>query len=273
MTERTWTILLSVAPLTLGLFAPFIALWVHRSRNEVKEAKAEGGKLRRQLKASQRFEIVGAMTAGLVHDLNNVFTAVQGALELADLESIPLDRRMSQLRLARTAAIKGSDMLQQVLRFTRGHGGHRERVNLCIAIQELEGILGLLVPRRIPLTFETPNHPLWALVDKGSLFQVVLNLVVNAKDAIGEGSGWILVSLARVDGELHLAVADTGCGIPPENLGKICQPLFTTKPEGKGTGLGLSVVRDELNHMGGRLEVQSAVGKGTTFTVILPEIV
>jgi len=138
-------------------------------------------------------------------------------------------------------------------------------------IADLEGLLAVLLPKRITLFVQVPPEPLMTTFTPGHLFQILLNLGVNAMDAI-EGKGGIILQATAFEGAIHLEVSDTGAGMPPEVLARIFEPLYTTKAEGKGSGLGLSVVKNLVEKGGGTLRVTSHSGQGSTFSLSFPSV-
>lgn len=271
MSEHTWLVLASISPLVLGAVLPIVLAWARRSQIRAREARREVLGLKQTLTEAQKMELLGAMVAGLVHDLNNVSMAVMGNLDLVlmfDAKLEPATRR--SIEAARIAADKGLEVMRSVLRFSRADHAKTE-VDVRQVLHEAEGVLRLLIPRGIELTISVPRCSVKLELDRVQFFQLVLNLVVNARDAMVErGTGSILVDLdLDLDGVI-LKVVDSGCGIPEDVLPRIFDWRFTTKGEGRGTGLGLGIVQEAVNALQGRIEVTSQVGVGTTFTILLP---
>lgn len=232
---------------------------------------------------AQRMEAVGALAGGMAHDLNNALAPVMLGIDL--LRRQPRDPDTEEMLVSmETNARRGSDMVRQVLLFARGEDGGRELVNVRQLIRETERMLRSTLPRSIRVSTLAPGD-LWpVLANATRLHQVLLNLCLNARDAMPTGG---TVTIAADNVELDAAeaailrqakpgsyvvvtVADTGIGIAPENLEKIFDPFFTTKAPGKGTGLGLATVAHIMESLHGFVDVQSQLGSGTTFEVYIP---
>jgi two-component system cell cycle sensor histidine kinase/response regulator CckA len=242
---------------------------------------------KRQIEAqflrTQRMETIGALAGGIVHDLNNVLAPVLMAADV--LEGMQTtDESREMLRLVRTSAQRGSDMVKQILSFTRGVSGERTRLDLKVLISDMVRMAKDTFPRgiRIETSLPADTHPVRG--NQTQLHQVLLNLCVNARDAM-TGKGKISICAENValekfrtrwqhdgvSGEyVRLIVSDTGHGIPPPVMENLFEPFFTTKEIGKGTGLGLSTVMAIVKQHGGFIDVQSEPGKGTSFLVYLP---
>jgi signal transduction histidine kinase/CheY-like chemotaxis protein len=236
-----------------------------------------------QFRRAQRLENIGTLAGGIAHDLNNVLTPI--------LMSIPIlqkrngDERSRQLLTTiETSAQRGADIVKQVLTFARGTEGERTLLQPKHFLRDIVEISKETFPRSIALKFEVPEN-LWTITgDATQLHQIVLNLLVNARDAMPEGGSLTLraenVALdekssrsflgAKAENYVMLSVKDTGIGIPSEILDKIFDPFFTTKEVGKGTGLGLSTVMTIVKSYGGFLTVESTPAIGTEFKVFIP---
>jgi len=239
--------------------------------------------LEAQLLRSQRMESLGTLAGGIAHDLNNVLTPILMAAQL--LQTKPLaDEAMKWLKTIETSVKRGTGMIKQVLTFARGVEGERCAIQVRHLIAELEKIMQDTFPRSIQIGTHLPKD-LWTIIgDSTQLYQVLLNLSVNARDAMPDGgrlqieAGNLLLDepdLMRRPGAkpgpyVVLSVSDTGTGIPPHAIDKIFDPFFTTKEAGKGTGLGLSTAMGIVKSHGGFMNVYSEVGKGTQFMFYLP---
>jgi len=236
------------------------------------------------LQRSQRIEGLGMLAGGIAHDLNNILSPMLiGVRMLRPLAKTQDD--MAVLDTLESCAAHGADLVQQIVLFARGSEGQRSEIRLGELLMELKSFLKTAYQRS--LTFEVgwdaEISPVFA--DPTQIKQVVLNLCVNARDAMPEG-GTVRITAenARVlpgglrgfTGEIpagayvRLSVADTGTGMSPETLEKIFDPFFTTKGIGKGTGLGLSTIAGIVRSHGGTIRVESALGSGTTFQIYLP---
>lgn len=243
----------------------------------------ERDELERQLVQSQKMEAIGTLAGGVAHDFNNLLTSIQGSSELI-LSTADGGSRLerSALRIKK-AAERGAALTKQLLAFSRKQVTHPEVIELNDAVREVGELFGRMISEDVALEFDL--HPDAGSIhfDPGQFDQVVINLVVNARDAMPDG-GKIRVSTqpddidaARARGlklapgrVSRLSITDTGSGIRADVLAKIFDPFFTTKPIGRGTGLGLATVRGILEQHGAGLSVESEVGQGTTFSIIFP---
>jgi PAS domain S-box-containing protein len=232
---------------------------------------------------NQRMESIGTLAGGIAHDLNNVLAPILLSIALLRMK-IEDPGSLKMLEILETSAQRGADMVKQVLTFSRGVEGKRAGVPIKHLIKELQTIIQQTFPKSIRLRTELPKD-LWALTgDATQLHQVLLNLCVNARDAMPTG-GTLTIKLenaaldesfARMNTEAKagtyvvLNVIDTGIGTPPHIRERIFDPFFTTKSLEKGTGLGLSMVRGIVKGHDGFISLDSEVGKGTHFKVYLP---
>ncbi|WP_254568084.1 PAS domain S-box protein, partial [Oscillatoria sp. HE19RPO] len=245
----------------------------------------EKKQLEAQFLRAQRLESIGTLASGIAHDLNNILTPILGAVQL--LQMFPLNaQQMRLISMLEINTLRGADLLKQVLSFAKGLDGDRTLIQLKHLIDEITAITRETFPKSIEIT--TAIDPqLWLISgDPTHLHQILMNLCVNARDAMPNGgilgieaenitlteSDLTLDPEAQVGSYIQLTIRDTGTGIPPEILNRLFEPFFTTKGLGKGTGLGLPTVRGIVKNHGGFLFVSSAVGKGTAFTVYLPAI-
>jgi PAS domain S-box-containing protein len=220
----------------------------------------------------QRMDSLGALAGGIAHDLNNVLTPIVMASSLL-AETVDADDAPTVEMISR-AANRGADMVRQVLAFARGMGADEASVPVHEAVGQVGSTLLEAMPRSVHLRVDLDDDLPPAAIDRTQLQQVVVNLVLNARDAM-DGSGRIDVRAwagTRSDGEplVHLAVEDTGRGIEPDHLPRIFEEFFTTKETARGTGLGLPISRTLVERAGGNITVASEVGTGTTFVVSLP---
>jgi len=232
-----------------------------------KQAEAALERSRAHLFEAQKIEAVGRLAGGVAHDFNNI---LQAMLSLATV----LRLRAASPELAKIVAEieahikRGAGLTQQLLLFSRRQAVERKRLDL----GEVAGAAGMLLRRLIPenirLAVDTTPERLWVEGDAGQLQQVLMNLAVNAKDAM-PGGGTLTVSTRPGDGEAIIEVADTGEGMDEDTRTHLFEPFFTTKGVGKGTGLGLSVVHGIVEQHGGRIEVESSPGEGSVFRVVL----
>jgi two-component system cell cycle sensor histidine kinase/response regulator CckA len=240
--------------------------------------------LEEQLVQAQKMEVLGRMAGGIAHDFNNVLTGIRGHIELAQLSTPPEDPLSEHLRAAGDAADRAAKLIRQLLAFSRRREVEPELIDPARVVAELERMLQRLLGERIELTVEAsaPVDPVRA--DRAQLEQVVMNLAVNAADAIeGEGTvvvrsqpAWLETPLVHRLGVVppgsyvRLDVIDDGHGMDGATLRQIFDPFYTTKAPGKGTGLGLSTVYGIVERWHGHLTVDSTPGRGTRFSVFLP---
>jgi signal transduction histidine kinase len=230
------------------------------------------------LQHAQKLSAVGLLSGGVAHDFNNLLTAIQGNGELLLDEFAPDDDRRHYVTHILKAATSAAALTRQLLAFSRRQGTGREPLDLARATDGMGRLLRRVIGDRITLTVTAPDD-LWRIVgDAGELDQVVLNLVVNACDAMPDG-GRLAITLANRPGadgrpdQVELAVSDTGGGIDEATRPHIFEPFFTTKAPGHGTGLGLAMVQTIVTGLGGTVDVVSAPGQGTTFFIRLPRAV
>jgi PAS domain S-box-containing protein len=241
-------------------------------------------KMEEQYLRSQRMESIGTLAGGIAHDLNNVLAPIMMAIELLKQGGGGEARRTKILETIYASCRRGADLVRQVLSFARGVDHQSVAIRIGTLITELTGIIKQTFPRNIRITAEFPEN-LWPITgDPSQLHQVLLNLAVNARDAMSHGGKLsIAASNVTVDAQFAatsqeatagkyvlLEVSDTGCGMTREVRERIFEPFFTTKEIGKGTGLGLATVHTVVKNHGGFLNLDSEVGEGSTFRIYLP---
>ncbi|MEP0775480.1 MAG: PAS domain S-box protein [Acidobacteriota bacterium] len=229
----------------------------------------ETRRVHEQLVASQRMEALGQLAGGLAHDMNNILQAMTSTLSLAKLEPCSEERSVARLKELEAYIKRGAGLTRQLLLFARRETARPELLDLNRVVEELLPMLRRLLRENVSLEVALAGEELPVEADRGQLEQVLTNLAVNAVDAMPDG-GLLRVTTGAAGGEVWLAVADTGTGIPEELQQRIFEPFFTTKEAGYGTGIGLAVVHGIATGLGGRVEVASAVGRGSRFTVSLP---
>jgi signal transduction histidine kinase len=226
-----------------------------------------------QLRQSQKLEAVGTLAGGVAHDFNNLLTVITGYTELAMMRNDPDDRLRKDLVQVIEASQRAARLTHQLLAFSRKQVLQPTVLDVNDVVETVVPMLRRLIGEHIRISVDTAPDLGTVVADRGQLEQVIINLVVNARDAM-PGGGTITVRTAREaeGGEAHvaLAVSDTGTGIAPEVRDRIFEPFFTTKEPGKGTGLGLSMIYGIVKQSGGTIEVDTEAGRGTTFTVHLP---
>ena len=246
---------------------------------------SERKQLARQLQQSQKMEAVGQLTGGIAHDFNNLLTVIIGNLGLLDLLVSDNEAALKRVQTAQKAAARGADITRRLLAFSSNDGLKPSFVSLGDSIQNMIEMAsrGLGLDIKIMTDFDPSVPPIF--VDSAGLESALLNLVVNARDAMPTGGSIIVSSLLRHLDDTHPAVktgdlkkglyvcvkvTDTGLGMSRETLDRACEPFFTTKPHDKGSGLGLSMVYGFVKQSGGGVRIYSELGHGTTVSFYLP---
>jgi signal transduction histidine kinase/CheY-like chemotaxis protein len=266
----------------LGQSAVIVVLtWnvLQRRRAERNLARTEA-----DLRQSQKMDAIGRLAGGIAHDFNNLLTVINGHSALlrespADLAGPDAEASLEEIQKAGNQA---AVLTRQLLAFSRKQVLQARVVNLNQIVGELDSMLGRLIGERIALTTSLDPGLLNLAVDPGQMQQVIVNLVVNARDAMPDG-GRIVISTRNADAFpaearpvgpdcpcVVLTVSDTGVGMSTHTRAQIFEPFFTTKPEGKGTGLGLATVYGVVRQSGGWIDVESEIGDGTTFALYFP---
>jgi PAS domain S-box-containing protein len=243
----------------------------------------EPKKLEQQFLRAQRMESIGTLAGGIAHDLNNILTPILLSIEILKLTTTDPQAK-TILETIETSSKRGAAIVRQVLSFARGAEGERIEIQLRHLLNDLESIVKDTFPKNIRLQFSVPDETWTILGDPTQVHQILLNLFVNARDAMPNGGTLILNAENCVLNEpytemnfdaqtgryVQIEVTDTGTGMPPAVVDKIFEPFFTTKKLNSGTGLGLSTVMGIVKSHHGIINVQSEPGKGTTFKVYLP---
>ena len=238
---------------------------------ELRIAQDRQRELEQQLLHSQKLEALGTLAGGVAHDLNNSLVPILALAKLALERLREGDPLREDLATIVQASEHARDLVKQILAFSRREALVRREIDLADIVRDAVRMLRAGLFTTIDLVQEIDPVPaLYA--DAGQLHQVIVNLVTNAAQAIGTAAGRIAVGLRSDDGTIRLQVADTGCGMDADTVERIFEPFFTTKTVGEGTGLGLSVVHGIVAAHGGRIEVSSELGRGTTFTVLFPVV-
>jgi two-component system cell cycle sensor histidine kinase/response regulator CckA len=224
-------------------------------------------RLEAELLQAQKMAAVGLLASGIAHDFSNTLTAAGGFAELI--------RDQSEGQVAADAAAivdaveRGRALTRQLLGFARGADSIDGVVDVRDVVARLEGLIRRLVGESVVVELRLAEEPVHTRVQVAQLEHALINLAVNARDAMPRG-GVLTICVRRLVDEAVIEVADTGVGIPASNLAAIFEPFFTTKPVGQGTGLGLAMVRGFVENAAGRLSVRSDPGQGATFSMWLP---
>ncbi|MBA3555867.1 MAG: response regulator [Gemmatimonadales bacterium] len=243
-------------------------------------------RLESQLRQAQKMEALGRFAGGVAHDFNNLLTAIQGYASLLLFDLGPIDPRREDLEEIRKASERAAALTRQILAFSHRQVSEPEPVDLNLLIEDLERMIPRLIGEDVAVV--TALDPGLGVVnaDPRQLEQVIMNLVVNARDAMPEGGRLTIETANEAVAEddpraspdlppgpyIVLTVGDTGTGIDPEIQANIFDPFFTTKEPGRGTGLGLSTVYGIVKQIGGHIEVDSELGRGADFRIYLPEL-
>jgi signal transduction histidine kinase len=252
----------------LGRLAPAI-------ERELREAGArrERRLLEERLRQAQKMECVGRLAGGVAHDFNNLLTCVVGYAGLLHKRMAGDDPRRRYVDGLLEASEHGSALTRQLLAFSRRQALAPVVASLNDVVTDTERFLRRLIGEDVRLESRLADDLGNVRVDVGQMQQVVMNLAINARDAMPQG-GVLTIATANADdgAQVTLSITDTGTGMSPEALGHLYEPFFTTKEGGKGTGLGLSTVYGIVRQSGGTISCESATGQGTTFTVTLPRV-
>jgi len=242
--------------------------------------------LEEQLRQSQKLEAIGRLAGGVAHDFNNILMSILGSADLLLTGGVESQTARDEAAEIKQAVNRGAGLTRQLLAFSRRQASTPRVLSLGDVVAGMEKMLRRLIEMEVDFAIICPATPVTVMADSGQIEQVILNLVVNARDAMPSG-GRVTVSVddvwlddaaatALVEGKVgryaRLSVADTGTGIDGATRAKLFEPFFTTKEQGKGTGLGLSIVYGIVRQSGGYITVISEPGKGATFIVYLPVV-
>ena len=240
--------------------------------------------LEEQLRQSQKLEAIGRLAGGVAHDFNNILMSILGAADLLLMQLDAHDGAREEASEIKQAVERGAGLTRQLLAFSRRQATRSRRFAIDSIVTGMETMLRRLIGPEVEFRIERPRDPLMVFADSGQIEQVLLNLVVNARDAMPHG-GRLTVAVddveldetgatAFADGKpgryARLSVSDTGHGMDEHTRAKLFEPFFTTKEHGKGTGLGLSIVYGIVKQSSGHVTVVSEPGRGSTFFIYLP---
>ena len=241
----------------------------------------------KRLQQTQKRESIGTLAGGIAHDFNNILAGMLGYTQLAMLE-LPKDAELyANLENIMKAGRRGSDLIKQILSFSRPQTTPTEPILIRPVIEEIVKLLQATLSSTIDIRHILKGGQAYVMADATKIFQVLTNLCTNAGYSMPAAGGVLELKtdLTRIESRafgfdlnlapgkyLKITVSDTGCGIAPEIMDKIFEPYFTTKPHGQGSGLGLAVARGIISGYGGAITVYSEVEKGTTFNIYLPVV-
>ncbi|MBN2527316.1 MAG: response regulator [Deltaproteobacteria bacterium] len=252
--------------------------WLARQKSEQQRRALE-----EQLHQAQKMEAIGQLAGGIAHDFNNLLTTIMGYSSLVE-QSVTDPELLNDIREIKDSGQRAVELTSQLLAFSRKQTFQKRVVDLNCLVSDAGRMLAPIVGTGIALQSHPDSEPLYTRVDCNRLESVLINLVVNARDAIREvrqkdgvitiatGRSWEDTGTTRTPdtGWVFLSVSDNGAGMTPEMTNRIFEPFFTTKAQGKGTGLGLATAYGIINQFGGHLTVDSAPSKGSTFRILLP---
>ncbi len=238
-----------------------------------KLADQERESLAEQLRHAQKMEAVGTLASGVAHDFNNILTAIMGYAEVAQL-SEPDGIISDALNGISRATAQAVDITRSLLTFSRKTSALKTPLQIGHVVEDTVGMLRQMIPSSVTISANVSEATdLWVLVDKTQIQQVVMNLAINARDAMPDGGALTLTVTRRCDVGCEyavLVVSDTGSGMSPEVMERLFEPFFTTKTRGQGTGLGMAIVHGVIQDHDGDISVKSAPDKGTRITITLP---
>lgn len=247
-----------------------------RAADRIAELEQQLKSMQLQLLQAQKMSSVGVLAASITHEFNNILTTVinYAKMGIRHKDAATRDKAFDKIM---AAGQRASKITTGMLSYARHHGDRREPMDLVPLVEDVLVLVEKDLQRfRIKLVTQYESRP-WASVNSGQVQQVLMNLIVNARQAMESGGTLTVVVRTNTEsGHAELSVRDTGGGIPADKLRRIFEPFFTTKTldeQGQGgTGLGLSLARDVMESHGGRIRVDSAVGSGTTFTLKFPVV-
>jgi signal transduction histidine kinase/CheY-like chemotaxis protein len=284
------------AAISLAVLCVIVVMWALIRRFHAYEAveaasrEREKAILARQevehaLRHSQKMEAIGQLTGGVAHDFNNLLTVIRSAIDLLRRPDLSEERRRRYIEAISDTASRGAKLTGQLLAFARRQVLKPEVFDVVENIRGISDMVGTLTGPRIHVETHVPDAPLFINADSSQFDTSIVNMAVNARDAMA-GEGRLIITVATVDALppalraqseapgpfVAVSVTDTGSGIASGMIDRIFEPFFTTKDVGKGTGLGLSQVFGFARQSGGQVMVESEVGRGTTFTLYLPRV-
>lgn len=276
-------IMVNTSPITLQGRQYCVSIW--KDITERKRSEETQSQLQEQLRQVQKLNALGQMSAGVAHDFNNYLTAIRGNAELASSQLEKSHPAQPSLKSLRQAVEQAGEVVHSLLTFGRRISSSKAEVDLCTTVTDAGRLIRHAIPRNIVLEVGLNcDRPCPIHADPVQLQQVLLNLALNARDAMPNG-GVFRISVEPInapeDGAetsssadatefARLIVSDTGSGMTPDVRERIFEPFFTTKERGEGTGLGLSIIHGIVSDLGGQITVRSEEGLGTTFTLLLP---
>jgi signal transduction histidine kinase len=284
-------VVMARAPLASAeLTESMLKIFAVRAAAEIERGRAEAALREReaQLRQAQKMEAIGHLAGGIAHDFNNILTSIMGYIALADERDAAAgdDKLAKYLHQANLSCQRARDLIQQILTFSRGRKSERQPTSLSRVVGESTNLLRSSLPATLELLTDLDTDAPPAMLDPVQAEQVLLNLCINARDAMaGSGTVRVAVRVVAADGEVcascrqrvhgefvELGVGDNGPGITPAVMERMFEPFFTTKEVGKGSGMGLSTVHGIVHEHGGHVLVESETGCGAVFRVLFPAL-
>ncbi|HJR45759.1 MAG TPA: ATP-binding protein, partial [Actinomycetota bacterium] len=248
-----------------------------------REAEDSQQRLEEQLRQSQKLEAVGQLAGGVAHDFNNLLSVIQNFARFVYDDMEESDTRRDDMAEIIGAGDRATNLVRQLLTFSRKDLIRPEVWDLNGIVEEMAKLLSRTIPENVELDLKLGNGPIFVHVDRGQIEQVIMNIALNARDAMSNGGSLTVTTSSHlvdvIGGEAamlapgeyaRLTMTDTGVGMDAATQGRVFEPFFTTKSRDSGTGLGLATVYGIVEHAGGHVFVQSEVGKGTTLDVYIP---
>jgi signal transduction histidine kinase len=255
------------------LLPKLLAIPSPRQLQQVNEAlrieAAERASVEEQLRQAQKLEAIGQLTGGIAHDFNNILTVVMGSIERATSKIDEPEKIRLALDNAMAASKRAEFLISQLLSFARNQRMDIENQDLNEIVDDFVGLIASSIGNRIELVTNIGPQPLFVDIDRIQLEAALVNLAINARDAMPEGGVLTIDTFECGPNQVAVRIADTGTGMDAHTLERATEPFFTTKPVGHGTGLGLSQVYGFARQAGGFLDITSKPGKGTVVTITL----
>lgn len=223
-----------------------------------------------QIRQSQKMEAIGRLAGGIAHDFNNLLTVILTYCDFISSDSDTSEEGRENATQIKIAAERAVSLTRQLLAFSRQQILQLTVLDLNELVAGMQHLLSRLIMTHVKIEIRLDDEPAWIRADKGQMEQVVLNLCINASDAMHDRGHLTIETFRNSANEVVLRISDTGEGIPDDIMPYIFDPFFTTKPRGKGTGLGLATVYGIIKQTGGRIDVTSQVGEGAIFTAVFP---
>ena len=234
----------------------------------------EKERLWKELRQAQKMEAIATLAGGIAHDFNNILAPIMGYAEILMMRASHDKELQSGLQKIFDSAMRAREIVAQILTFSRSREGETRSVSVTSIVKEVIKLLSSSIPKTISIETDIKEDTPFIVADPVHIHQILMNLCTNAFHAMEDQGGTLFIGVDHIDVKgdryVRIRVRDTGHGIPSENLHRIFEPYFTTKKFGKGTGLGLAIVHGIVESYSGRINVESEVGKGTTFEILLP---